>query len=171
VGGSLLAKKLSKPVAGSNAAADAQAMIAQQLFEETSPVRTSLIDASTDFLEGGGPGLSSPIFGALRSNIEDQFGVARDQIIADTPQGGALIAALAELDANRANALTQARGQATESELARAMTLATGSTGQAVSGLGQAGAIQAQIAQANADRQAGLFGALGTGLGAYLGSK
>lgn len=171
-GGLLAAKAAKKSLGGGSAgspAADLQAQIAEQLFQQTDPLRTSLIDRSQSYLTNGVD--SSPQFSAFKASAEPQFATAKNNVIANTPAGGALVSALTQLEADRARTLTQARGAIDESELARAMTLATGTTGTSVGALGTAASIQAAQAQAEADREAGILGALGTGAGAYLGSK
>lgn len=183
---------------GSPAAAE-QAQLARRLFAETDPLRRALSARFEDFLGTGeveGPvaervrGLSTdPIRRALKSGVESQFGNAREQIIEDTPAGGALVQALAELEAGKARTLSAGEGAIAEEDFGRnlaiqglersafdreltgALGLATGQTGSAISGLGQAGGIQAALAQAEADREAGIYGALGTGIGTAVGLK
>lgn len=162
----------SLPV-GTPAAYDVQADLAKQLFDQTSPIRQGLIDRSSAFLNGGLD--ASPQFSALKANIEPQYNIARDNIIGDTPSGGALTSALTNLEAARAHDLTQGASDVYNSELARAMNLATGGTGESLSALGNAGSIQAQLAAAEAARKAqqnsAALGAIGTGVGGWLGSK
>jgi hypothetical protein len=171
---SLLKKKSSSPAAaGSSSAYDVQSQLAQQLFSQTDPIRQSLIGRSQDYLTNGIG--ASPQFDAFKANEEAMYNQARDNIISDTPAGGALTSALVNLEGNRARDLTQARGAIDSEELARAMTIGTGTTGQALGALGQAGGIQAQIAAANAarnaEKDAAIYSAIGTGVGGYLGSK
>lgn len=154
---------------GASDATDAQQRIALQLLGESDPLRQALIQRSGQAIMGGSG--NSPQFAAYKAALEPQYASARDQIIADSPTGGGLTAALANLDTSRAHDLTAAQGSINESELARAMTLATGQTGQAMTSLGNAGQVQAAAAQANAEREAGLYSAIGTGLGAYFGSN
>lgn len=154
---------------GGSQAADTQARLAEQLFAETDPLRQQLIGRSQQFLGGGLD--NSAQFNAFRATADPQFANARDSIIANTAEGGGLTAALANLDLNQARTLTQAQGDIENQELGRAFSLATGQTGQAIGGLGQAGGIQAAQAQAEAAREAGIFSAIGTGAGALLGSK
>jgi hypothetical protein len=156
---------------GSGGAADAQLQLARMLAEQTDPLRRQLIDRSGAFLSGDLDVTQSPMFGAFKNQTETQFNNARNNIIGDTAAGGQLTAALTDLNARRSTALGQGAGQIADAELARAMGLATGQTGQAMSGLGQAANMQAMTAQAEADREAGVLGALGAGAGAYFGSK
>src|SRR5687767_1269225 len=114
---------------GDTAAVDAQARLAQQLFQQTDHLRTSLINRSENFLNSPGGAMETPSFLAFKEATDRQFGQAQDNIIAQTASGGALTDALANLEGNRASALSQGAGQAFDTDLARAMTLATGSTG------------------------------------------
>lgn len=152
-------------------AASIQADIAQRLLQQTDPLRSALIDRSMQFVGGNMDVSASPVFRAIKGQTESQYANARNNIIGDTPVGGPLIAALTDLEGKRANALGQGAGAVADSEITRALGLATGQTGQAVSGLGQAANLQAMIAQSEADREAGMLGALGAGAGAYFGSK
>jgi hypothetical protein len=138
---------------------------------QSNPLRQQLIDRSGAFMGGNLDVTQSPMYGALKSQTESQYQNARNNVIADTPTGGALTAALTQLNGNRANMLAQGTGVIADSELARAMTLATGQTGQAMSGLSSAANTQAMVAQSEAEREAGMLGALGAGAGAYFGSK
>lgn len=194
-------------------AANAQSRLAQQLYQQTDPLRQGLINRSSNFIgapaavpgvgggfgkDGGGtiggalggamPGVSggapgapgaspmnlttaSPTYLAFKDTADRNFAKAKDNAIARLPGGGALSDALVGLEGQRAGDLTQAAGNIYENELARAMTLATGSTGQSFSGLGQAGNTQAMLAQANAEQNAGKSSALGSGIGAMIGLK
>lgn len=194
----------------SSAASDAQMRMAQQLFSQTDPVRSALINRSASFLgvsptvsagpaapsdpkagltqllSGQQPGTGTPIvvngpafgdvtatptFNAFRDTANRTFQQGKDNAIARLPAGGALTEALVGLEGDRASTLTQGAGAIYDQELNRAMSLGAGITGQSLSGLGQAAATQAAMAQANAQQNAGKFGALGSGLGAYLGFK
>ena len=157
--------------AGDNPAGLLQAQLAEQLFEQTDPLRQNLIGRSQNFLAGDLDVTQSPIYGALKSGVEDQYSVARDSVIGNTPTGGGLTAALAWLEGNRADALARGTGQIAESELGRALTLGTGTTGQSLGALGNSGALQAMNLQGAQNREAAIFSALGSGAGAYLGGK
>jgi hypothetical protein len=171
-GAGLLGSSSMSGKGGGSGAGDASAIqseLAQRLLMQTDPLRTALIDRSAAYLGGGID--NSAQFNAFKASAEPQFAQARENIIADTPAGGQLTAALTQLQGGRAQALAQARGAIDEQELARAMTLGTGMTGQALGTLGNAANVQAMIAQSEADREAGMLGALGAGAGAYFGSK
>jgi hypothetical protein len=146
-----------------------QAAIAADLYRTTSPLRQGLIDRSSQFLAGGLD--SSPTMQAYKSGIEQQYGGARENIIGATPSGGALTAALANLESARAHDLAQARGAVEQSELGLANMLATGATGQSLQAYGSASAVQAQRDAANKAREAAMMQSLGMGIGGWLGGK
>lgn len=113
----------------------------------------------------------SPTYLAYKDSADRNFGRAKDNVIARLPAGGALTDSLVNLEGQRAEDLTQAAGNIYENELARAISLATGTTGQSLTSFGQAGNTQAMLAQANAETSAGKSGALGSGLGTMIGLK
>lgn len=147
-----------------------QMEMARALFNQTDPLRRNLISQSQDFLSGDQDVSASPVFRAMRSQIEGQYGVARNNIIGDTPTGGALTQALVELEGGRADALTQGAGQVAGSELDRALALATGQTGTAAYSAAGGAASAAQLAQARSQRDAGLYSSIGGAAGALLGN-
>lgn len=186
-------------------ASKAQAQIAQQMFNETQPLRDLLISDSISFL-GGDPAQASPneistLPKGLQGKLGDQpaaapmirqepnfnaagtpefrfvqdaanrrFDQAKQNILQNTPRGGVLIQNLAEADLERARTLTGAEADIFNQNIGRAFSLATGQpfTG---GGLGTAGAIQAQIASANASQNAAAKGGIGQGLGIMAGAR
>lgn len=148
-----------------------QQQIAMDLYQDSDPIRQGLFSNSANFL-GGGMDVRNTQAGLAYKNMADQaFGRARDNTMGRYATGGPLLAALTNLESNRAGALTQGYGQLYDAELGRAMQLGTGMSAQSLGGLGQAGSVQAQIAQANAAQSAAGKGALGAAAGGYLGSK
>lgn len=114
---------------------------------------------------------ASPVFAAMKDVTESQFGRAKDNVIGAAPEGGPLLAALTDLEGNRASDLVRNTGMLGEAEMQRAFDLVSAGTGGAIQAGGNAGMIQAQLAQAQATQSAGKAGALGTGAGAYAGLK
>lgn len=111
----------------------------------------------------------SPMYGALKHAADAQYRLAKNNLIATAPPGGALTSGLANLGASRASAMTTAIGGLAQDELSRAYGLATGGAQTGASGLSSAAGIQAQIAAANAQRQGMAKQGLGAGLGALGG--
>jgi hypothetical protein len=135
-------------------AAQAQTRLAEQLVSETSPLRRELIGDASGFLRGRDvTGL--PEFAAGKSVLEPQFANARESIIANTPEGGGLTSALAQLEGDRARGLTQMTGSLASNEIDRALQLATFGAAQGTAGLGGAAFSQAQRAAAEAQSNAG----------------
>lgn len=192
----------------STPAADAQARMAEQLFRQTDPIRTSLIGRSASFLGaqpvastqpfeptasgkagiiqraqangtvpqvsgGGGFGdvMATPTFQAFKESADQNFSRARDNALATLPTGGALAESLVGLEGQRASTLTQGAGAIYGDELARAMSLASGGSAQSMNSLGQAAAVQAQMAANRAMVQASKYESLGQGAGAMAGGK
>lgn len=211
---------------GSNPAAETQARLAEQMFLQTDPLRSALIERSAAFLgapsaptdleaarmasapvpQGRGPMgnmvsellqrrrdaaianpasqptprvggspmgfgdvMGTPTYAAFRDSTNRTFGAARDNTMSRLPAGGALLESLAGLEGQKASTLTQGAGQIYESELARAMGLATGMVPQAMGGLGQAALAQAQAAAMEAQQGAAKAGGLGSAAGTALG--
>lgn len=143
-------------------AAQAQSRLAQQLINETGPVRKDLIGDASQFLQGGRDVTALPEFAAMKSITEQQFGGARDSVIGSTPEGGGLTSALAGLEADRANSLAQGTGAIAGNEVDRAIQLATFGAAQGSGGLGSAAITQAQRAAAESQSNAGKGEAAGT---------
>lgn len=131
--------------------------------------RIRLMDQLGSQPQPQGPDVTnSPQFASLKDAIDRQFSIARNNVLATTPAGGALSRSLTNLEGQRAGTTATGIGNLYDNELNRAFSLATGSTPQAMSGLGSAGAIQAQLDAANQARQSAAKQGLGTGLG-YIG--
>lgn len=150
-------------------AAKAQTQIAQQLIDESSPVRQQLYGQANDFLAGNRDVTSLPEYAALKSGVEGQYSRARDSIIGATPEGGALTSALVDLEMGRANTLAQGAGSIASDEVNRAAQLASFGAAQGSSGFNAAAMTQAQRAAAESQQNAGKAGGLGTGLGGLAG--
>lgn len=154
------------PSAPSN---DALGELAKKLFMQTNPLRKNLINRSNQFLAGGMDVTQSPIYGALASATDAQYKRARDNVIGNTAPGGALTSALSNVESNRANMLAQGAGTIAGDETNRALTIATGGSAQGLNSLGQAGATQAGLANAQANRDSAMKQGLGQGLGSIIG--
>lgn len=82
--------------------------IATQTFAQTQPLRDASTQALTSFMQTGNlpPALQTPygdLYAVGRHDLEQQYGVARDQILGTNPmRGGQLSAQLADLSMERA---------------------------------------------------------------------
>ena len=148
------------------AAAQSQARLAQQLFGQTEPLRRELIDDAGVFVSGGRDVTSLPEFAAFKGSAESGFNRAKENIIANTPEGGGLTAALAGLEGQRAGDQASFTGALASDEVNRALQLATFGAAQGSQGLSSAGFLQGQRAQAEAGANAGKAQGTGTAVGA-----
>jgi len=146
-------------------AALAQTQMARQLFSQSAPARRSLFSDAEGFLEGGRDVTGLPEFAAAKGASEAQFGRARDNIIASTPTGGGLTAALAGLEGTRASNQTAFTGDLASREIDRATALATGGAVQGLQGQGSAGFLQSQLAGTEAMQNAGKSSGAGQAAG------
>lgn len=165
---SLLGGKKKKKKQGFS---DVQAQLAQDLFNQTDPLRQALIGRSESFLGGGMDVTQTPMYQNLQRTAGINFNQAKDNAIARFAPGGALIDALTGLEGDRAGVLSQGASNIYGSELDRATALGTGMVAPALGAIGQAGQVQAMNAQASADRNAAKMGGIGSGIGAIMGSK
>ena len=135
------------------ASSKAAAAIAQQMFKESTPIREPLFADLTDFLGGGFDIGESPMWSPGKAAIEDQYQIARENILANLPVGGQLNEQLANLDIGRASSLTDLIGQIQQDMYNKAYGVATQTPQTSIAGLLGSGniATQAQHAQMAAD--------------------
>ena len=149
--------------------------IAQRLFEQTQPMRTSIIGRGEQFLGPEGFDVStSPVWSPSRNVLEEQYNVARENIISGMPRGGQLPVELRELEETRAQGLGDLAGRIATDEYNKIYGLATGVPGQAIRGMAGAGNIVAQQAIAQATQQVGksqMYGDVGQGIGTMMAAK
>jgi len=151
-----------------------QAEIAQKIFEETTGLRTGLIGSFEERLglpsTQEGPLADASLFGPTapeRETLESQFTNARENILSRTPtRGGQLNETLADLETDRARAVTGLDVAASREALALGQGVAFGAPAQAISGLGGA-ASQFGVA---ATRGAQASAAAGQGAGSLVGT-
>ncbi len=142
-------------------AAQAQTRLAESLVRETTPLRRGLIKDSDLFIQGQRDVTGLPEFAAFKGSAESGFNRAKENIIANTPEGGGLTAALAGLEGQRASSQAGFTGALASDEVNRALQLATFGAAQGSQGLGSAGFLQGQ--RASAEGQANAGKAQGTG--------
>lgn len=179
-----------------DAASQTQAALAQQLFQESTPLRQLIIGAppgvDPSTIPGFPPGLQPTTPGGAtpgllqnllmnppnvpfeRDVLESQFGRAREDILSGIPaRGGQLTTALADLSSQRAlgvTGLAQAQEQQRIQNLFNVAGLTTGQTQVALGGLGQAGSTLAAAGAARQQGQLGALGGLGAGIGTMIGA-
>ena len=150
---------------GGGGASEKAAKLADKYWDYSRPVTGTYAKQAKKFMRGRFDPTQSPLYDAGRLGIEDQYGVARENILANMPTGGAMYSLLADTETNRANALTSLEAQIMEDEYNKAYGFATGAPQVSIGGLTSLAGSQAA---ANAQQQAGKFGALGE-LGSGLG--
>ena len=156
----------------SNKPAKTQANISKELYQESSPLRQALFSMYGDTFNSGGFSPSgSYVYNTGADTINAQFDNAEKNIIANTAEGGALSDLLARNEYEKASAKGNLAAGVAESDLNRAIQLATGQTAISQSGFGSAAQAQAQQAAAEGSTKAGLGQAGGNVLGSYIGSK
>lgn len=144
------------------------AEIQRDLYNRTSGIRTNVLDELTNASMGGWNPSESPMWGPARGVIEDQYGVAKDNIMANLPKGGQLNEGLMDLDTSRARSLGDLAGQIGSDYWNKSYGLASGVPQQASSTLGMLGSQQMQAeAQATAGK-AGMMGDLGLAAAMFL---
>lgn len=114
---------------------------------------------------------SSPQYASLKDAIDRQFSMARSNILATTPSGGALTRSLSNLEGTRAGSMAAGYGGLADQEMSRAFALGTGQTPVALGGIGSAAGIQGQLAAAQAAQQGQAMQGLGYGIGNAMGRK
>ena len=156
---------------GSNKASKTASKMAKDYYDQTDPMRQSLIGNFEDFLGGGYDVSQNPVWGAGRNVLENQYNVAKENVIGQTPKGGALTEQLAGVEEARAGSLGELGANVAQDEYNKLYGMATGAPGQAMGTMSHLAGTQAM---ANAQQTAGKYGALGDmgqGAGMYLGSK
>ena len=81
--------------------------IADQIFNLTSKLRGNYVGQLNDFSEGNFDISKNPMWSGGKSAIEDQYNVARDNVIGNMPTGGELNESLTNVDIGRAKGLTE----------------------------------------------------------------
>lgn len=103
--------------------------LARMQWEDLDPLRTSVIDRSTDFMEGGLDPTASAMYGPMKTATEQQYGTAKNAIMSSMPRGGTLADSLAKLEAAKAGTMSELVGKLVEKEYDNAFNLG-GSAGQ-----------------------------------------
>jgi hypothetical protein len=84
------------------------ALQSKELYEQTKPLRTSFMDQFQNIKKGQMPfdqTVYPSMLSAARGPIEDQYNVAKENIMAVTPRGGKMFEDLSNVETQRANTL------------------------------------------------------------------
>jgi hypothetical protein len=156
------------------------AKIAKGMYNQTAGMRKTLIGQGNDFLTGDLDVTQmpqfSPTYALGRQGLESQYGQAKSNLMGNMPQGGALQAALANLEGSRASAVgslpASISGNLTQDLFNKTYGTAFGAPGQAMQGLGMANSswtsranVQSMVDQQQAQANSQLMGGLGQGIG------
>jgi hypothetical protein len=122
-----------------NRAADTQAAMAKDLYDSTGSIRNPLIDRYSEFIQGGMDPTANPIFSPAFTNMkranEEQYGIARQNILDTLPQGGMLQNQLGNLEMQRAQGMEGGLNDLVQriigDEYGKAYGMATGAPQQA----------------------------------------
>ena len=158
------------PFGGGANGGDALSQIALDQYNQTQPLRTSLIGQYGNILNGS-PNLSTAFTGAYgpaRAGIEDQYSQARNQILESSDaRGGQLSSGLQNASLGRARAVSDLQGNIIQNAVNNAQNLSVGLGAQSMGALGQAGALQNQAQGQNWNQKM----QLGQGFGQMIGSS
>jgi hypothetical protein len=89
-----------------NDAADRASKIAMKMYRQTDPARQMILEQGQDFLAGDYDVSGLPTYDPAKRALEDQYQMARQNIIANLPTGGAQAAGMTDLETQRANQLS-----------------------------------------------------------------
>jgi len=103
--------------------------IARAQWNDLGPLRGSMIDRSTRFMEGDLDPTESAMYGPIKSSTEQQYGTAKNAIMSSMPRGGTLSDSLAKLEAAKAGTMSELIGKLVEKEYDNAFNLG-GNAGQ-----------------------------------------
>jgi hypothetical protein len=89
--------------------ADAQARMAQDMYNSSKPIRDPLIQRYSDFVGGNLDPTANPIYNPAFTNMkranEEQYGIARQNLLDTLPTGGVLQSQLGNLEMQRAQGM------------------------------------------------------------------
>ena len=109
-----------------------------------------MIEQFGDFMEGDFDPSSTPMYGAGKYALESQYGVAKENIMENLPQGGVLLDALANAEISKAGDMATMMGGISQDVYNKAYGMATGAPQTAVAGLSPLASAEAS-AQATED--------------------
>ncbi|MHC4266541.1 MAG: hypothetical protein ACYSUK_11510, partial [Planctomycetota bacterium] len=145
--------------------------ISRQMWNRAKPISTEYANRANRFMRGKLNPTASPMYASGRMGIEDQYDVARDQMISNLPVGGGLYSNLGDLEVDRANALTGLEGRIAQDDYNKAYGFATGVPQSSASSLTTLAGTQAEAAAQETAAKYGALGDIGAGAGTMYGMK
>ena len=149
----------------------AAARIAEALYQQTDPLRQGIIERGEQFMAGGFDPTMMPTYDIGKRGIEQQYDVARQNILGNLPEGGRMIDAMAQTEYSRANQLSNLSSAIAQDEYNKLYGLATGAPQTSMSTLANVGASQAAMQAQTAAGKMGALGDIGSGAGIMFGMK
>jgi hypothetical protein len=113
--------------------------MSKDYYNQTAGMRGGLINNLSRFISGNYDPTASPMYGPAKMTAERQYNTARNQVMSDTPTGGALYESLGNLQGQKANTMTDLMSKIISDEYGKAYSMGQGSQTVAAAGV-QAGA-------------------------------
>ena len=139
--------------------------MAKDYWKDTEGIRGQLIGRGENFLSGNWSPESTPMYTAGQNQIEDQYGVAQQQMLSSMPSGGGLQQGLGDLSQGRADSLTDLASQIYQNqyntELGNAYGLGMASPQTAMSGMAGAGGVNSPVLGSQASKQNSAMNTIG----------
>lgn len=141
----------------------------EEWWTETGELREDVLTGWEELMAGDYDPTASPLWDPGKSNLEDQYAKAREQMMAGLPSGGVLLSELADLEGTRAGALSELGSGIAADEYNALLSTVMGVPGDLFGGLtGLAGAeMNAEALAEMADAQ--MYTGIGTGIGTIFG--
>ncbi|MHB8123111.1 MAG: hypothetical protein ACYDG4_13255 [Desulfuromonadaceae bacterium] len=135
--------------------------MSQDYYGSTAGLRGDVISNLSDFMKGELDPVASSMYAPAKMTAERQYNTARDQVLSDSPAGGALFDNLTNLSAKKAGTLVDEIGKIVMDEYNKAYAMAQGS--QTTAAAGAQGAASAGTQGMGALAQQQQAGAQGVG--------
>lgn len=102
----------------------------QTYGQQTAPIQQGTMQRYQDILSGNYDPTASPAYGPMRRGVEQAYGGAKENILANLPGGGLQQEALGSLEEQRAGGLSDIMSKILTQELQGAYGVGTGALGQ-----------------------------------------
>jgi len=143
----------SKATQASTSAQKWLTRMSSDYYGKTAGLRNGVIDNLTKFIEGNYDPTASPQYAPIKSIAERQYQTGMDDVIANTPAGGALYEGMANLSGKKADTITDLLSTIIQDEYNKAYAMGQGSQQVAASGITNAGNMSTNLLNALANQQ------------------
>jgi hypothetical protein len=109
--------------------------ISQDYYNQTAGLRGGIINRLTNFLSGNMDPVQSAMYAPIKSNVENQYARAENEILSKLPAGGVMQNELANASLSKAGTLSQLIANLVQDEYNKAYAMGSGSQEVASSGL------------------------------------